>query len=62
MSRVGQEKDRMENSGMEFFNRVREGYLKIAQNEPKRIKVINSTKTIDEVFADTIAVVEKYLK
>lgn len=62
MSRVGQEKDRMENSGMEFFNRVRDGYLKIAKNEPQRVKVINSTKTIDEVFEDTIGVIEEYLK
>ena len=30
MSRVGQVKDRMESAGMEFFNRVREGYLEIA--------------------------------
>ena len=33
MSRVGQVKDRMESAGMEFFNRVREGYLEIANSK-----------------------------
>ena len=45
MKRVGKEKDRMENAGIEFHNRVREGYLKIAQQEPERIKVIDASKS-----------------
>lgn len=54
MQRVGSEKDRMENSGKEFFNRVRQGYLELAKQEPKRIRVIDSTKTIEDVFADVL--------
>ena len=50
MSRVGTEKDRMESAGNDFFNRVRNGYLEIAKNEPKRVKVIDATRSIDEVF------------
>jgi len=50
MARVGGEKDRMESAGEEFFNRVRQGYLKIAEQEPERVKVIDATKPIDEVF------------
>ena len=61
MKRVGQNKDRMENSGMEFFNRVRNGYLQLAKNEPNRIKVIDSTKTIDEVFEDVKKIIDSYL-
>lgn len=49
MQRVGAEKDRMESAGKEFFNRVRQGYLKLAKLEPQRIKVVDSTKSIDEV-------------
>ncbi len=52
--RVGDEKDRMESAGKEFFNRVRNGYLELAQKEPKRIKVIDSTRSIEEVFQDVI--------
>ena len=52
--RVGDEKDRMESAGKEFFNRVRNGYLELAQKEPKRIKVIDSTRSIEEVFQNVL--------
>lgn len=57
MQRVGSEKDRMENAGIEFFNRVRNGYLELSKQEPNRIKVIDSTKSIEEVQKDVIKVV-----
>lgn len=49
MQRVGNNKDRMENSGNEFFNRVRNGYLELAKQEPDRIKVVDSTASIDDI-------------
>ena len=49
MKRVGKDKDRMEASGIEFFSRVRSGYLKIAKTEPQRVKVISSVKSIEEI-------------
>ena len=49
MQRVGKEKDRMESSGIEFFKRVRQGFLEIAQEEPDRVKVIDSADTIDNI-------------
>lgn len=52
MKRVGDEKDRMESGGDEFFNRVRQGYLEIAKQEPERIEVINAARSIEEVFED----------
>ena len=54
MQRVGTDKDRMENAGKDFFNRVRHGYLEIAKKEPDRIKVIDSTKSIENVFNKVI--------
>ena len=59
MKRVGNNKDRMENSGIEFFNRVRKGYLELATKNPKRIKVIDSTKEISEVFSLLVQEIEK---
>jgi dTMP kinase len=61
MKRVGNEKDRMESAGMEFFNRVRQGYLELAKQEPDRIKVIDSTKSIDEVFEQVITIIKNYV-
>lgn len=61
MSRVGDEKDRLESAGMEFFNRVRNGYLEIAKQEPQRVKVLNAAKSIDEIQKDVKKFVENLL-
>jgi dTMP kinase len=61
MKRVGDEKDRMESSGVEFFNKVRNGYLELAKKEPNRIKVVDSTNTIEEIHSDVINIVSSYL-
>ncbi len=54
MQRVGKTKDRMESAGMDFFNRVRNGYLAIAKEEPNRVKVINSADTIEEIHEKVV--------
>ena len=54
MSRVGKEKDRMESAGREFFERVRQGYLKIAQKEPNRVKVINAIDSIENIHNQVV--------
>lgn len=54
MQRVGNDKDRMESSGNEFFNRVRNGYLEIAKQEPNRVKVINSADTIENIHKKVV--------
>ena len=56
--RVGKEKDRMESAGIEFFNKVREGYLNIAKLEPNRVKVINSADTIENIHKKVVELVE----
>ena len=58
-SRVGAEKDRMESAGIEFFQRVREGFLEIAKQEPDRVKVIDSTQTIEEIHNQVLELVHK---
>ncbi len=54
MKRVGGQKDRMESAGMDFFNRVRNGYLEIARQEPDRVKVIDASKSVEDVHRDVI--------
>lgn len=49
MKRVGKEKDRMESAGIEFFERVRKGYLEIAKENPHRVKVINAVDSIENI-------------
>lgn len=59
MQRVGKEKDRMESAGIEFFNKVRNGYLQIAKQEPERVKVINSSDTIENIHKKVVELIEK---
>lgn len=59
MQRVGKTKDRMESAGMDFFNRVRNGYLAIAKEGQNRVKVINSADTIDKIHNQVVELVEK---
>ena len=59
MKRVGKEKDRMESAGIDFHNRVRNGYLELATQEPDRIKVLDATKTIEEIHEKVIEIIEK---
>ena len=59
MARVGDTKDRMESAGIEFFNRVRHGYLEIAKQEPNRVKVLDASKSIEEIHKNVIALYEK---
>ena len=61
MKRVGKEKDRMESAGIEFHNRVRDGYLELAEQEPNRIKVLDATKSIDEIHKVVVGIVSNYV-
>ena len=61
MARVGKEKDRMESAGLEFFERVRKGYLEIAKQEPERVKVIDSTKSIEEIHNKVLELIENVI-
>ena len=56
------EPDRMERAGGEFFNRVRDGYLAIAEAEPKRFVVIDGYRDRDAIHQDILSVVEKRLQ
>ena len=58
-NRVGSEKDRMESAGLEFFERVRKGFLEIAKQEPERVRVIDSTQTIEEIHKQILELVAR---
>lgn len=44
--------DRMERESMDFHERVRHQYLRLADSEPDRIVVIDAVGTVDEVFSE----------
>lgn len=57
-ARVGNNKDRMELAGKKFFERVRQGFLEIAKQEPQRVKVINSADTIENIHANVVKLIK----
>ena len=44
--------DRMESEDVEFYERVRIAYLQLAEHNPKRIKVIDSSRSLQDVQAN----------
>jgi len=52
---------RFEQQDLEFHERVRAGYLELAQQEPGRFVVIDASGTIEEVHARVLAAIEEHL-
>jgi len=54
--------DRIEKEREEFHTRVRSEYLKIAKEEPQRVKIIDGTKGVEEQTGEIVSAVHRYLK
>lgn len=50
--RLGKKPDRLESQSKAFFGRVRRGFLEIARKESRRVKVIDASRSVSEVFDD----------
>jgi dTMP kinase len=48
------ERDRIEKEGNEFQQRVRDQYLKLNENEPERVILINGEQSIEEVRTEIL--------
>lgn len=48
------EMDRLDNESLTFHEKVYEGYLKLAEIEPDRIKIINGNQPIENVVQDAL--------
>jgi len=59
--RVGANKDRLEQEGLEFHKKIRNGYLEMAKAEPERIKVVDANGSIEEVFEQTKKIILELL-
>ncbi|MBD3332061.1 dTMP kinase [candidate division GN15 bacterium] len=56
-SRLGKNPDRLESQSRAFFKRVRQGFLDIARKNRRRVKVIDATQSVEEIFEE----VKRYL-
>ncbi|MBK3333325.1 dTMP kinase [Persephonella atlantica] len=58
MKRIKREKDRIENEDLQFHYRLREGFLKIAQEEKNRIFVIDGTDSEEKIFQQILEILK----
>ena len=61
LRRLGRELDRIEREAVAFHERVRQGYLRIAADEPERVKVVDAARRVDDTFHDVRELVEKLI-
>lgn len=57
MEHSGRALDRFEREGGAFFERVRSAYLEIAQAEPSRVRIVDSTQPLEAIRATLRATV-----
>ena len=62
LARTNRVKDRIERRSLEYHGRVRRGYLTLARQESKRIKVINVDASKEEIFARVKKLIDKVIK
>jgi dTMP kinase len=64
LARAGQRSapDRFEQQEMSFFEKVRAGYLEIADREPDRVKVVDASKPLEAVQAQIKSVLSTFLE
>ncbi len=53
--------DRFEKEGIEFLDRVRDGYLRLAARHPQRIRIIDATPSLEQVQRDIVACLDELL-
>lgn len=54
--------DRIEQEDIEFHHKVRTGYLKIADQDPQRVKIINRKKDVKEIHQIILKYVNEFIK
>jgi dTMP kinase len=59
---LGQAKNRLDKEDAEFYTRVRDAYLNIAESEKKRFRVIDATGSPNEIHHQVIETVDSFLK
>lgn len=62
VGRIGQEPDRMEAKGLDFLQRVRQGFLIEAERSPERIQVVNADQDIRQVQEEIRRIASQYLE
>jgi len=58
-ARARGEADRFEQEAVEFFRRVRKGYLSRAEADPGRVRIVDASGSLEQVQTDLVVVLDK---
>ncbi len=58
----GREVNRLDVKGLEYHKKIREGYLTIAKKYPNRIKVIDASKSPEEIAEEVYKIIKKVIQ
>lgn len=53
--------NRMDKETGDFYRRVREAYLKIAEREPDRFRIVDASSSVEEIHAKVLEIVLEFL-
>lgn len=59
-SQQHQAQDRLEQEGLRFQEKVRAGYLELAQKEPQRIKILNAAHSREQLLQEALSYIQKF--
>lgn len=62
MNRLGTSRDRMESRGTEYFQKVRDGFLKEAERWPTGVETIDATRSVEEIQNEIQNLTSRYLQ
>lgn len=55
------EVNRLDKDQLEFYQRVHQGYLQLAHDDPQRIKVVDASQSIEKVTNDVLLILDQFL-
>jgi dTMP kinase len=61
MRAANRKPDRIERESPEFFEAVRHGYLNLANENPKRVHLIDASRSIEEIAGEVLAKIMTHL-
>ena len=61
LRRLGQDLDRIESEAVDFHEKVRNGYIEIARSEPERVRLVDSSGSIEATAAEIKRIIDEFL-
>jgi dTMP kinase len=62
LKKSGEALDRIEQKGYDYHHRVREAFLKIANEQTDRVLLIDANRSPDDIFAEIYADCQRLLR